>query len=76
MFLPPYSPDFNPIEQVFAKLKALLRKAAASHFARALSSGGVPAPSICRYDMVPRFKLGEPARAPCGTNRARKAHGK
>jgi transposase len=27
-FLPPYSPDFNPIEQVFAKLKALLRKAA------------------------------------------------
>lgn len=29
LFLPPYSPDFNPIEQVFAKLKALLRKAAA-----------------------------------------------
>lgn len=27
MFLPPYSPDLNPIEQVFAKLKALLRKA-------------------------------------------------
>jgi len=26
-FLPPYSPDLNPIEQVFAKLKALLRKA-------------------------------------------------
>ena len=26
MFLPPYSPDFNPIEQVFAKLKALLAK--------------------------------------------------
>jgi transposase len=29
LFLPQYSPDFNPIEQVFAKLKALLRKAAA-----------------------------------------------
>lgn len=29
MLLPPYSPDFNPIEQAFAKLKALLRKAAA-----------------------------------------------
>ena len=28
LFLPPYSPDLNPIEQVFAKLKALLRKAA------------------------------------------------
>ena len=26
-FLPPYSPDFNPIEQVFAKLKAFLRAA-------------------------------------------------
>lgn len=28
-FLPKYSPDLNPIEQVFAKLKHLLRKAAA-----------------------------------------------
>ncbi|MEJ2374679.1 MAG: IS630 family transposase [Pseudolabrys sp.] len=28
-YLPPYSPDFNPIENAFAKLKALLRKAAA-----------------------------------------------
>ena len=26
-YLPPYSPDFNPIEMAFAKLKALLRKA-------------------------------------------------
>jgi transposase len=26
--LPPYSPDFNPIEQAFAKLMVLLRKAA------------------------------------------------
>jgi transposase len=29
LFLPPYSPDLNPIEQVFAKLKHLLRKAGA-----------------------------------------------
>jgi transposase len=28
LFLPPYSPDLNPIEQVFAKLKHLLRNAA------------------------------------------------
>ena len=28
LYLPPYSPDFNPIENAFAKLKALLRKAA------------------------------------------------
>ena len=29
LYLPPYSPDLNPIEQLFAKLKAMLRKAAA-----------------------------------------------
>jgi len=28
LFLPPYSPDFNPIENAFAQLKAMLRKAA------------------------------------------------
>lgn len=28
LFLPPYSPDLNPIEQVFAKLKLMLRRAA------------------------------------------------
>lgn len=28
VYLPPYSPDLNPIEQVFAKLKHLMRKAA------------------------------------------------
>jgi len=28
-YLPPYSPGFNPIEQIFAKLKGLLRTAAA-----------------------------------------------
>ena len=30
-FLPPYSPDLNPIEQVFAKLKTLVRAAAPRH---------------------------------------------
>ena len=29
LYLPPYSPDLNPIEQVFAKLKAILRKVGA-----------------------------------------------
>jgi transposase len=28
VYLPPYSPDFNPIENAFSELKALLRKAA------------------------------------------------
>ena len=30
LYLPPYSPDLNPIEMVFAKFKAALRKAAAT----------------------------------------------
>ncbi len=34
VYLPPYSPDLNPIEQAFAKLKALLRKSAARTVAR------------------------------------------
>ena len=33
LFLPPYSPDLNPIEMVFAKLKTLLRKADARSIA-------------------------------------------
>ena len=32
MFLPQYSPDLNPIEMAFAKIKALLRKAATRTF--------------------------------------------
>ena len=28
LYLPPYSPDFNPIEMAFSKFKALLKKAA------------------------------------------------
>ena len=38
-YLPPYSPDLNPIEQAFAKIKALLRKTAArsiEHLHRAI----------------------------------------
>jgi transposase len=29
LYLPPYSPDFNPIEQAFSKIKGLIRKAEA-----------------------------------------------
>jgi len=42
-FLPKYSPDLNPIEQVFAKLKRLLRRAAASQSAQ--SSGHLRPPN-------------------------------
>jgi transposase len=30
-YIPPYSPDFNPLEQLFAKLKRLLRKPSQTH---------------------------------------------
>src|SRR4051794_39976360 len=33
LYLPPYSPDFNPIENPFSKLKAILRKAASRSIA-------------------------------------------
>ncbi len=39
-FLPPYSPDLNPIEQTFSKLKTLLRKAAARTIAAVCDSVG------------------------------------
>jgi putative transposase len=39
-YLPPYSPNLNPIEQVFAKLKALLRKANARTVAAVIEAIG------------------------------------
>ena len=43
-FLPPYSPDFNPIEQAFAKLKALLRAARPRTFDQVVALVGVALP--------------------------------
>ena len=40
IFLPKYSPDLNPIEQVFAKLKHLLRKAQARSYDALLDATG------------------------------------
>jgi transposase len=42
LFLPPYSPDFNPVEEAFSKIKALLRNA------RARSRGAYEKPSLER----------------------------
>jgi transposase len=56
LYLPPYSPDLNPIEQLFAKLKALLRKAAARTLGRTLA-GGRPPPRqrvVSRMRQLPR----------------------
>ena len=39
-YLPPYSPDFNPIEQFFSKLKAMLRKIAA-YFPKGVSGNAL-----------------------------------
>ena len=50
LFLPKYSPDLNPIEQVFAKLKHLLRKAAArtvEAVCAAIGSCSTPSPQEC-----------------------------
>jgi transposase len=51
-FLPPYSPDLNPIEQAFAKLKALLRPARPRTFDQicALVGAAIPrwTPTILR----------------------------
>jgi transposase len=40
LFLPPYSPDLNPIEMAFSKLKTLLRKAAARTYEQVWKSLG------------------------------------
>jgi transposase len=49
LYLPPYSPDLNPIEQFFSKLKAVLRKAAARSIERLWEVIGA-----CLADFSPR----------------------
>jgi transposase len=46
VYLPPYSPDFNPIENAFSKLKALLRKAAERTVEGLWSTIGASLPSF------------------------------
>ncbi len=56
LYLPPYSPDLNPIEQLFAKLKALLRKAGAQTKAALWDTIGALldsfSPSECRNYII------------------------
>ena len=40
VFLPSYSPDFNPIEEAFSKVKTLLRKAKARSFEALVEASG------------------------------------
>ncbi|MBN9435391.1 transposase, partial [Bosea sp. (in: a-proteobacteria)] len=52
LFLPPYSPDLNPIEMAFAKLKAHLRRCAARTFGALWQAAGdicnLVTPAECR----------------------------
>ena len=58
-FLPPYSPDFNPIEMAFAKLKALLKKTAARTFMASGTRSATPStPSpLTTRKLLHRFRL-------------------
>jgi transposase len=64
VFLPPYSPDLNPIENMWSKVKALLRAAAARTFLAVVDATGDALRSItpedcegyfrhCGYDALP-----------------------
>ena len=50
VFLPPYSPDFNPIEQAFSKIKGILRKAKARTFEALVEATGQALSAVTRED--------------------------
>ena len=55
LFLPPYSPDFSPIEEAFSKIKALLRKAAARVRGALLEAMGRAISAVTPEDAVGFF---------------------
>ncbi len=50
LYLPPYSPDFNPIEEAFSKIKALLRKAEARTREALIEAMGVALSAVTAQD--------------------------
>lgn len=50
LYLPPYSPDFNPIEEAFAKIKGLLRKAEARTRQALVEAMGVAISAVTATD--------------------------
>jgi transposase len=54
--LPAYSPDFNPIEKLFSKLKAYLRKAAARSVDRLIEAMGEGLRSVTHADIAGWFR--------------------
>ena len=51
VFLPPYSPDFNPIEQAFSKIKGILRKAKARTFEALVEATGQALSAVTARDV-------------------------
>lgn len=50
LFLPSYSPDFNPIEEAFSKVKGLLRKAKARSFEALVEASGKALSAVSEED--------------------------
>lgn len=56
LYLPPYSPDFNPIEPLWSKVKQFLRKAAARTFDTLCEAIGAALKTITTKDCLGFFK--------------------
>ena len=55
VFLPSYSPDFNPIEEAFSKVKTLLRKAKARSFETLVEATGGALSAVSEQDALSFF---------------------
>lgn len=55
LFLPPYSPDFTPIEQAFSKIKAVLRRLGARTKEALWEAMGVAVEAITHEDVAAWF---------------------
>jgi transposase len=56
MYLPPYSPDFNPIEEAFSKIKGLMRKAEARSREALLEAMGKAISALSTQDALGFFE--------------------
>lgn len=55
MYLPPYSPDYSPVEEAFAKVKAILRRAAARGKEALIEAMGVALSAVSPEDALGYF---------------------
>jgi transposase len=56
LYLPPYSPDFNPIEEAFSKVKGILRKAQARSLEALVEAMGAALAAISSRDTESFFE--------------------